>query len=613
MIFDPKFFIKEGRINNRYERQLSRLKGKDFSTIRFEDTINKAINNLHNDIKSFVIYGDPQSGKTEMMIVLAAKLLDEGNKIIIILLNDDVNLLNQNSRRFTSVGLNPTPKVLDEVISPDVEIGNKTWIIFCKKNSKDLQKLIKKIGPVESKIIIDDEGDYATPNSKINEREQTKINQLVGLLLGNGIYIGVTATPARLDLNNTFNNASKNWIYLKPHEKYTGQDIFFPIGKKINFRLHYLPEEYDDPRYLRTALISFLINVAYLNVSKKREGPYCMLIHTSGIRADHTEDYKQVINIMSILENKKDKKILDYYRTIYELAIKRFGNEDLANSITMFIRDNIGQNKVVVMNSNTDKKNVDYTIITNPQALFTIAIGGNIVSRGVTFKNLLSMFFTRDVKHKIQQDTYIQRARMFGSRGDYLSFFELTIPERLYADWHRCFIFHRLSLQSAISGDAPVWIEDSRVRSVSASSIDKTTVAMNNGEMSFEIFNYSYEIEKSINNLKNPFEIINKLNKLFGDDCLPRFLIDFIDRFSYEGINSLAVHNSTDISNRGKDVDKEIIQRARGFIGHSEMETNKYPHATHHIKIFFNSQNNKARVFYRYVDSVKFLKNLKNS
>ena len=61
---------------------------------------------------------------------------------------------------------------------------------------------------------------------------------------------------------------------------------------------------------------------------------------------------------------------------------------------------------------------------------------GNIVSRGVTFPNLLSMFFTRDVKHRLQQDTYIQRARMFGARGKYLKHFELTIPSQLYTDWH---------------------------------------------------------------------------------------------------------------------------------------------------------------------------------
>jgi len=97
------------------------------------------------------------------------------------------------------------------------------------------------------------------------------------------------------------------------------------------------------------------------------------------------------------------------------------------------------------MNSERDK-NVDFKAATNPSALFTIVIGGNIVSRGVTFDNLLSMFFTRDSKHKIQQDTYIQRARMFGSRKAHIHYFELTIPDQLYADWHRCFVFHRLAL-----------------------------------------------------------------------------------------------------------------------------------------------------------------------
>jgi hypothetical protein len=83
-------------------------------------------------------------------------------------------------------------------------------VIFCKKNAKDLQKLIEKLDKVNNKVVIDDEGDYATPNSKINKNTKTKINELVGSLLGDGIYIAVTATPARIDLNNVFNNTSSN-------------------------------------------------------------------------------------------------------------------------------------------------------------------------------------------------------------------------------------------------------------------------------------------------------------------------------------------------------------------------------------------------------------------
>ena len=55
--------------------------------------------------------------------------------------------------------------------------------------------------------MIDDEADYATPNSKINQGTKTAINDLVGKLLGgDGYYVGVTATPARPNLNNTFQN-----------------------------------------------------------------------------------------------------------------------------------------------------------------------------------------------------------------------------------------------------------------------------------------------------------------------------------------------------------------------------------------------------------------------
>ena len=60
-------------------------------------------------------------------------------------------------------------------------------------------------------VIIDDEADYATPNSKINKQEKSRINELTGNLIGKtGVYIGVTATPARLDLNKTHENQFSN-------------------------------------------------------------------------------------------------------------------------------------------------------------------------------------------------------------------------------------------------------------------------------------------------------------------------------------------------------------------------------------------------------------------
>jgi len=615
MSFDIDRFknIEPGK--NRYEKQLNRITEAGSNTSCIEETVNKAEQNLEQNINSFIIYGDPQSGKTEMMIALTAKLLDIGNKVIIVLLNDNVQLLDQNLKRFTKSGIDPTPKNFKEIMDPNVEIGDKEWIIFCKKNSSDLQKLISKLGGSSKRIIIDDEGDCATPNAKINKNEHTKINQCVGDLLGEkGVYIGVTATPARLDLNNTFENANDRWIYFQPHDEYTGQDKFFPlsVNNALEYSLETLGDEHGGPKYLRKASFSFLINVAYLNLKINAcSKNYCMLIHTSGKRADHTEDYKQVVKAFNVLEDKDNGKWKKYIQQIWDMANKRYQDEETANEITEYIIKNISRNKIVVMNSDADKRTVDYTDATLPVALFTIAIGGNIVSRGVTFERLLSMFFTRDVKHKIQQDTYIQRARMFGLRGEYLKYFELTIPEKLYLDWHRCFVFHRLSLESIKVGNAPVWLEDSRVSVAARGSIDKTTVAMDSGEMSFEIFDYDSSIEKLAANTElGSFDKLKKMRTKLGDARLPDYLIRFIKHFSVDGENSLAIHKSTNISNRS-DVDKGNIKRRKGLIGNSELERDKYPHAIHHIKIFYNQSSAKARVFYRHVGSIRYIKNLR--
>jgi hypothetical protein len=613
-MFDIDKFKRVKAETTRYDRRIKALmaEGKDIQCI--EATIAEALTNINSGVNSFVIYGDPQSGKTEMMIALTAKLLDLGHKVIVVILKDDVELLRQNLTRFARSGIDPTPKTFSEIIDPDVEIENKEWIIFCKKNVNDLKKLIDKIGHIPGKIIIDDEADYATPNAKINKKEKTKINDLVGKLLGrNWIYIGVTATPARLDLNNTFENANDKWIYFETHGLYTGQDIFFPID--LNFPLKYkinpLPEKYGDPSYLRNALFSFLVNVAYLNKEiNKVETNYSMLIHTSGKKVDMSEDYKQVTNVFNSLSNKEDKNYEKYVRQIWDIAKRSYNTANITDELTSYILSNISRYKIVVMNSDTDRSNIDFTAATNPVALFTIAIGGNIVSRGVTFINLLSMFFTRDVKHKIQQDTYIQRARMFGEREKYLQYFELTIPEQLYVDWHRCFIFHRLSLESAKTGIVPVWLEDKRVRAVAPTSIDRTTVSMDCGEMSFDIFKYTSEIEQIVGQEKvKPIDKLRKMQDVLGNKSVPDFLIRFIERFSPDGSNSLAVHHSTDVS-KWSDVDQENISRPRGFIGKSEQEENKYPHAIHHIKIVYNSSK-KARVFYRYAGNIKFLKNVR--
>ena len=82
---------------DRYEGRIQFLKSKNFFTENIEETVRETIDNVfQKNVRNLVIYGEPQSGKTELMIALTAKLLDMGKKQIIIVVHDNVKLLEQN-------------------------------------------------------------------------------------------------------------------------------------------------------------------------------------------------------------------------------------------------------------------------------------------------------------------------------------------------------------------------------------------------------------------------------------------------------------------------------------------------------------------------------------
>ena len=615
-MFNLNELKKETTNDNRYERRLAKLVSSGQEVGCIKGVVENAVTNIKADQKSFVIYGEPQSGKTEMMIALTAKLLDVGFKLVIVLLNDSVQLLGQNLERFQRSGLAPAPKKFSEILPPEITIGDHQWVIFCKKNSKDLKKLLEKIEDQPNRVVIDDEADYATPNSKVNQHEKSRINKLTEDLIGkHGTYIGVTATPARLDLNRTHQNQNEHWIDFPPHSNYTGQDKFFPISiDGLPYRLAFLPDAGDNPKYLREALFSFMVNAAYLNeFVNDAEQNYSLLIHTSGKKADHSVDYKQIVKIFEALKDDKNSNHEVYFKRIWEIAEERYPEH--AAKLTKYAITNRDRNNLVVMNSDKEVNAADNRTATDPTAPFTVIIGGNIVSRGVTFNNLLSMFFTRDVKHKLQQDTYIQRARMFGSRGNYLKYFELTIPKHLYLDWQRCFIFHRLSLESRKQDKlSPVWLDGERITAVASASIDKTNVLVDKGEMSFALFTFDKQsIEEITGQNIKPIQKIKALAELLGKDCLPGYLINYIESFCPDGDKSVAVHSPNPIggyTDKDGEMNKATITRTKGFIGGPQMEVKKYPDAIHHINVIFNDTG-KARVFYKYEGSIRFLKTAK--
>jgi hypothetical protein len=608
--FDIDRFKKQSLPATQYERQIQRLisDGKEVQSI--EKAVRGAINNLQEEHRSFVIYGEPQSGKTEMMICLTAKLLDEKRDVIVHLLNDSVDLLGQNLGRFKTSGLAPAARNFSEILDPSVKIKGQKHVIFCKKNGSDLRKLNEKLDGLDGVVVIDDEADYASPNAKVNSGGTTPINELIAEILGDsGTYIGVTATPARLDLNNTFQNDSNFWVDFPPHSKYTGQDVFFPIEGSVKYQRSLLSDSGADPRHARQALFSFLVNAAYLNLHvNKSEQCYSFLVHTSGKKVDHKSDWQVMHQALDALVAREGDDFEKYTNLIWELARKRY-QDVTPDSITTYVLDNISRNAIVILNSERDWKD-NSGAATDPKSLFTIIIGGNIVSRGVTLNNLLSMFFTRDVKHKIQQDTYIQRARMFGSRGDYLNFFELTMPQSLYIDWHRCFVFHRLALSAIKEGlGSLVWLGDARIAPVASSSIDRSTVDLDRGEMSFGLFDFTEEVQKVLLSNQSAQDKLNQLAVLIGGAAMPSYLIRYIERTSIGLAGALHVHSALDISGY-KDADHDAISRSKGFIGGPQIA--KAPKSTVHHLFVAHSGRGKARLIYKFVGTIQFIKNSAN-
>lgn len=598
--------------SNQYLDRIAVLKKRGIITYSIEDTVDETIANLFKaQGRSFVIFGEPQSGKTEMMIALNARLLDEGYSVIVNLLTDSIDLLSQSLSRFRSSGLSPSPKQFSELPSSADDLVGRKWVIFSKKNARDLEKLIELLRKQSAVVVIDDEADYASPNAKVNRDEKTKINKLIHKLLGaDGQYIGVTATPARLNLNNTFDNETELWVDFKPHPAYVGQDFFFPSNGKVDYRLKTFPADHGNDRVeLQTAILHFLCGVAEQHALGSEEN-FTMLVHTSGKKDEHAEDIKIIQNTINILSDGQHPKFGILVKKLLDIAAD-YGDP---KEVVVFVLQNIARHQIIEINSKGGSGSV--SDIATPTSLFSFGAGGNIISRGVTFDNLLSMYFTRAVKGKLSQDTYIQRARMFGARNKYKTKFQLWIPEQLMADWSKCFEFHKLAIQALRSaGGAPVWLADHKTTPTSAASIDKSSVDFEGGEMSFALFKFDPTVHGALmdRNGRSDAEMLDALRKSFNEKELPDYLLRYVRQSMQDGAG-VSFHKASTFGGLGSNYtedEKRLVRRKKGLFANNEFARSERPNARHHLKIFHN-EHGDARMFYKLKGgTIKFMQNRK--
>lgn len=156
---------------------------------------------------------------------------------------------------------------------------------------------------------------------------------------------------------------------------------------------------------------------------------------------------------------------------------------------------------------------------------------------------------------------------------------------------------------------SPVWIGDSKVAVASDSSIDKATVVLDKGEMSFGIFDFDTELDQIVLGAQTDIATLHALRTKLGNDALPQFLTDYIGAVMAGGGGTLAVHTASSIAGYGDNANQTAISRDKGLLGNPQLELKKFPTAAHHVKIFFNAEN-RARVFYKYRGSLQFIQNL---
>ena len=284
----------------------------------------------------------------------------------------------------------------------------------------------------ENTIIIDDEGDQATLNSKAYSKDIT--NQLaqtykVAIEIKEKIkrhcFISITATPQANILIKTTDVLSPDFgklIY--PGRGYCGLSVFH--GEEQDKYVKVIPEEEDSlldsdggvPTSFYDALSSFYVS----NAIRKSRGDmkvHSMLIHPSMKKFDHAKVEEKVNKLVKQWKAyaKNGTKDFGYINALRPKLVKSYGmyvNDGVATrsfeEIEGQILDCIRQSSdALVFNSDQINARSDAELYKT-----RIYIGGNILDRGITIKGLAITYIIRRAKGYSTVDNTEQRARWFG-------------------------------------------------------------------------------------------------------------------------------------------------------------------------------------------------------
>lgn len=292
-------------------------------------------------------------------------------------------------------------------------------------------------------IMLDDESDYASVNTR-EETDPTAINQAIRDILGlfsRSSYVAFTATPfANIFIDHGLDNDlfPRDFVYsLDAPTNYVGSartfgttevvradgladlddvEEFIPLGHKSSLQVDGVPGSLVD------AIDTFLLANAIRDLRGEINSPRSMLVNVSRYKAVQGQVFKLVQEKLAETRNAIElhyavqgtehsviKRLQVRFRTEYSSAEVTWA--EVLHELPMSISDV----RVKLFNSDTDKKlTEEETSWERPARL--IAVGGDVLSRGLTLEGLCVSYFYRRVT---ASDTLLQMARWFGYRDGY--------------------------------------------------------------------------------------------------------------------------------------------------------------------------------------------------
>lgn len=396
-----------------------------------------------------IVIGKVQSGKTSNFISVLALAFDNGYDIAIVLGGNTLDLLKQNASRIESafkvdaekltvLKTNDNKSLINSArIKEFIENGRKTIIVGLKHH-----KHINKIAEIfdneylagKSVLIIDDEGDQATLNTKAYLSSMSSTYESVVNLknkLKSHCFISITATPQANILIQTFDKLSPDFGELVyPGEGYCGLQEFH--GENSDKYVYEIPSDennlLDDsgvPKSVFDAMAMFFVGNA-IRKSRGDMGNHAMLIHPSQKKYDHQIVVTKIQGILDDWKSKAKTKLSGRndisYNTLrkhLKKAYDSFVNDGVIcvpfDELELTVLDSIRKcSPVLICNSDENASENAKLYKTN------IFVGGNLVERGITIKGLAVTYITRRAKGKTNVDNTEQRARWFGYKAHFL-------------------------------------------------------------------------------------------------------------------------------------------------------------------------------------------------